>query len=225
MTNMLLAFIDLSGVNMSLWIVSQIFAALALVVIIYAMIFSKTKTKTLYAIIVFNILMIVSTALLKNWLPAGIYAVAIVRDFVFIWREKKHPINKNLAVATLVAFLIISTAVSCFTINWSLPSLQLALAVAIQLMALFVIYGAWAKGIHLMRISRFSLNVFYIFNYIIFQNYVALMVSTFTLISIIVFYVRFLEKKRAQDKANPENSENQSQQQGGTHGQEQVSNA
>ena len=220
MTNMLLAFIDLSGVNMPLWIVSQIFAALALAAIVYAMAISKTKVKTMIAIVFYNVLMLVSTALLANWLFVGIYSVSIVRDSFFIWREKKFPDNKALAYATLVLFLIVSIVVSVFTIDWGLSSPQLALAIVIQIMALFIIYGAWAKGVHMIRISRFAFNVFSILNYFIFKNYVAILSSTFTLISIIVFYVRYFRKKRAQDKANPENSENQSQQQGGPHGQE-----
>jgi len=222
---MLLALIDLSGVNMPLWIVSQIFAFLALIVIVYAMVFSKTKTKTLVLIICYNALMFVSTALLSNWLLSGVYSVAIFRDLVFIWREKKHPSNKNLAVATLLFFWVISATVACFTINWGLPSLQLALAIVIQCLSFFVIFGAWAKGVHLIRISRFTFDVFAIINYIIFQNYIAILINLFAMASIIVFYVRYFGKKRAQDKANPENSENQSQQQGGPHGQEQVSHA
>ena len=195
MTN-LMCFIDLSGVNLTLWIISQVFAFFALVTIVYTMIFSKTKIKTLIFVICYNVLMLLSTVMLANWLLVGIYSVAVVRDLVFIWREKKYPSNKNLAIATLFTFLIISVTVSCFTISWNLSALFLALAVTLQLLSLFVIYGAWAKGVHKIRISRFVFGILAILNHIVFRNYVAILIYLFSTASIIVFYIRYFRKKR-----------------------------
>jgi len=182
-------------INWSLWIPSQVFAFLALIAMVYAMAISKTKTQTLIAIIIFNILMTASVAFLFNWLLVGIYSVAILRDLVFIWREKKHPNNKAISLATLFTFLAAAVIIAGFTIDWGQVPLELTLAVCIQLMALFIIYGAWAKGIHMIRISRFAFCSLAIINHLIFQNYIAIVIEVFAIVAIIVFYVRRRIKK------------------------------
>jgi len=198
-------------INWALWIPSQIFAFFALIVMVYAMAISKTKTRTLIAIIIFNTLMTVSVALLSNWLLVGIYFVAIFRDLVFIWREKKHPNNNALSLTTLFSFLIIAIIIAGFTIDWRLPSWELTLAVCIQLMALFIIYGAWAKGIHMIRISRFAFCTLAIVNHMIFQNYIAIVIEAFAICAIIVFYIKFFRRHSGRGSRSELRSEESSE--------------
>lgn len=156
---------------------------------------SKTKTKTMIAVIIFNAFMTVSAALLGNWLLMGIVFVAIFRDIIFLWREKKYPNNRALSYATLVSFWVIAIIIAGFTIDWIQPTPELILAICIQLLALFIIYGAWAKGIHMIRISRFAFCTLAIINHLLFQNYIAIIIETFAICAICVFYIKFFKKK------------------------------
>ena len=185
--------INFDEIDLAFWIPSQVFAFFALVAIIYAMIFTKTKTQTLFAIIAFNIFIVISTALLSNWIITGISALAVARDIVFLWREKYYPGNRRISYATLFIFLALSIGIAVgLTIDWNLPTLELALALGIQVMALFIIYGAWAKGVHLIRISRFFYCSLVLINHIIFYNYIAIIIEAFAMIAIIVWYYRRL---------------------------------
>jgi len=199
---------DFSNINFALWIPSQIFAFFALIVMVYAMAISKTKTKTMIAIIVFNLLMTVSVALLFNWLLVGIYSVAILRDLIFIWREKRYPNHRAISYTTLILFLLISIVIAGFTINWQQLPLELTLAILLQLLALFIIYGAWAKGVHMIRISRFAFCILAIINHLIFQNYIAIVIEAFAICAIIVFYIKFFRKKQRDTLLKNENQNN-----------------
>jgi len=198
--------VDFSDINLAFWIPSQIFALFALITMVYAMAIAKTKTKTVFAIIIFNLFMTVSVGLLENWVLMGIFAVAIARDIVFLWREKYYPENKVLSYLTLILFLVIVVVVAAFTVDWQSSSLRLILAIGIQLMALFIVYGAWAKGVHMIRISRFAMCALVIVNHLIYQNYVAIAIEVFTICAITVFYIKFFRNKSTEGE--PEDSSN-----------------
>ena len=187
-------------VRWEFWIPSQIFAFFALIAMIYAM-QTKSKAKTLIAVMIFNALMLISTALLWwqplfNWVLVGIYGVAIARDLVFLWREKKYPNNNKLSITTLIIFLSISVTVAGFTMNFSQDAWLLTLAIVIQCVALFIIYGAWAKGVHLIRISRIVGASIILIQHILFQNFTAIVVEVVSISAVILFYIRFFTQKK-----------------------------
>jgi len=200
-------------ISLTFWIFSQIFALIALVIIIWAF-QVKSKSRTLALIVIFNSLMAASTALLGNWLMVGIYCVAALRDVVFLWREKKYPDNRNISLATLLSFIIIAVAIAAFTIDWFADAPLLILAVVIQIMALFIIYGSWAKGIHMVRISRISFSIFVGINHVLFLNFTGVVIEAVSITTVTIFYVRFFAKKRAyyegeqitnEENINPDN--------------------
>ncbi|MCL2570157.1 MAG: YgjV family protein [Firmicutes bacterium] len=177
------------------WIVSQILASIALISIIYAF-QSKTKARTMFFVAVFNFLMTFSVMLLSNWVLVGIYSVAVFRDLVFLWREKKYPKNTALSYVTLVVFLGASSIIGFFTWDWWFDTFIIVLG-------LFVIFGSWAKGVHLIRISRFVFCIITIINHIIFLNIIGVGIEVFVIVSITVFYIRFI-KKKAKNNLNDE---------------------
>jgi len=180
-----------------MWIASQVFASFALASIVCAMLFSKTRKQILIFVILFNASMAVSSALVENWLLVGIAAVAVARDIVFLWREKYYPNNRRLEIGTLILFLAISTLVAGFTINWvPYNPWHHVLAIFTQVAALFLIYGAWSKGVHLIRLSRIGLCIVFIINHILFQNYVSIITEVFALGAICAFYGRYFYRKR-----------------------------
>ena len=184
---------DFSEIDFRFWIPSQVIAFVALLVMIYAM-QAKTKTKTLVSIIIFNTLMGSALLILGDWQIAGIHAVAIARDLVFLWREKKYPDNKKISIATLVLFLVASCVVAGFTINWQDSAGWLTLAIFIQLSALGIIFGAWAHGVHLIRLSRLFSASIIMANHFRMQNPTAIVVEIVSITAIFVFYIRYFIK-------------------------------
>jgi len=190
---------NFENVNWNTWIPSQAIAFIALLVMIYAML-AKTKMRTLIAIIIFNTLMGSTMLLIGDFQVAGMHGVAIARDLVFLWREKKYPNNKKLSVAALALFLAISSVVAAFTINWGDSSGWLALAIIIQITAMGIIFGAWAHGVHFVRLSRLLSASVIIANHVRHQNPTAILVEIVSIVSIIIFYIMFFIKLRRNQK-------------------------
>ncbi|MCL2598654.1 MAG: YgjV family protein [Firmicutes bacterium] len=188
--------IDFGALNLALWIPSQISAFFALLTIGYAMAFAKSRKHTMFAMMCFNAFMIVSMGLLQNWPLLAVYCVAILRDVTILWREKHFPKNKPLAIANLLFFLVVIALVAYFTINWHASVALLFLQVGIQLASLFLVYGAWAKGDHLIRISRVCFCSLAIINDIMFSNIVGIAIESFAIVAVGVFYVKRLSKKQ-----------------------------
>jgi hypothetical protein len=177
-----------------LWIASQIFAILALIVIVYTIIWTKIKSKTLICIMLFNVLVSISNALLSNYLLMGISILAVFRDGVFLWRERYYRDDNTLAIYILVFFLIASIVLAIFTIKWNAAPNLLLLSILIQISSLFVIYGAWASGVHLIRISRLTISILNIINQLIFANYTIVLIEVFSISATAIFYIQYYRK-------------------------------
>jgi len=187
--------------GLPIWILSQVFSFFALIAIVLCM-QAKTKMRTLAFLMAFNALMIISTALLRDWLLLGICALGIVRDVLFIWREKNYPDRRDVALVTLFYILAVSLVLSYLTIDWAGGTLRITLAIIIQLMAMLFIFGAWRKGIHLIKIVRFFFAIFIVINHIFVRNYIAIAIEVFCFCSVIVFYIRFLLKRHKDARIN-----------------------
>jgi len=166
------------------FVLSQVFAGLALIAMLVAF-QCKSPNRTLFIIAIFNTLIALSNALLYNWVVVGIFALAVLRDLVFLWQRKYYPNDRGIELTTLGVFLVLSIVVFYFTHSgwWYSWLLQAA--------ALFVILGSWWRGIHLIRISRVVISVVAIYNHVYFLNYTNIAVEVVSLITIVIFYIRW----------------------------------
>jgi len=186
------------GVDFYIWVLSQVFALFALICIVIAF-QSRSKDKTLLLTIIFNIFMTVSALLLKNYIIVGIVSIAVIRDASFLLREKHKPNDKILSYINLIVILIISFTVLIFVSTTLLDYL-------LMVSALFLIYGSWAKGVHLIRISRVTYNILAAINHLYVGNYISILIECFTTASIIIFYIRLFIKIK-QTKIISENNQ------------------
>jgi len=60
---------------------------------------------------------------------------------------------------------------------------------------LFCTFGAWMKGPHLMRICNIQISILIIVNAVMFSNLMSIVIETFALTSITIFYIRFFRNK------------------------------
>ncbi|MCL2755749.1 MAG: YgjV family protein [Firmicutes bacterium] len=197
-------FLNWLGVDVSpaLWITSQAVTLVALAWIFYGF-QSKTKGKTLVCTAICNVFLTIAFSLLQNWQAVGIFSFAVMRDLTYFWRERAYPNNKKLSVATLLFFLIGAAIIAAFTIDWQAGTVNLIISLAWQLTAFFLIYGSWAKGCHLIRISRTSFGLLAIVNHVWFANYAAILTETVIIGAIVLFYIKFLNAKRKHSLIKP----------------------
>ena len=183
---------NFSGVDITpMWIIAQVFAFFALCSMIYAMVFTKKKVHTQMAVMTFNALMSISVALQSNWIMIGIHGLAVVRDAVFIWQDKYHPNNRRLSISVILFFMTMSIIVGAITFGWWFD-------VFLITASMFVDYGSWAKGVHKIRISRFVFSSLAIVNFSLprFFSPVGIIISSFAIASVLVFYARYFLKRR-----------------------------
>jgi len=173
------------GISLNIWILSQVFTLFALISIVIALT-AKKKSKTLLFTIIFNAFSTVGSIFLQNWILAGIVGVATFRDIVFLLRETYAPDNKLLSLFTLILFLAISFTVSWLTNNWWFDFLLMAAA-------LFIIYGSWAKGVHLIRISRIVFCVLAIVNRAMRFDVIGIVIEVVCIVAIIYFYIKYFK--------------------------------
>ena len=188
---------DWLGVDASpaLWIISQVVTLIALAFIVYGF-QARTKGRTLICTAICNVFLTIAFSLLQNWQAVGIFGFAIFRDLTFFWRERKHPDNNKLSIATLWFFLIGAAIIAIFTIDWYVDTVGLIIRVSWQLTAFFLIYGSWAKGCHVIRVSRMMFGAFAIINHVWFANWAAILTEGVIIGAIIYFYVKFFLKKK-----------------------------
>ena len=182
------------------WIASQVFALFALgaIVVAYQL---KKKSHTLVAVMSFNSAMAISSIMLSNWILVGIYSIGFFRDGVFLWREKYFPNNQKLSISVITMFMILSMAVGAWTFGWWFD-------VFLIMASMFVDFGSWMKGVHLIRISRLTWCTLVLVNHIRFYNYLAIVIELFIITSIMVFYWKFFRRPKASDNETQVISDN-----------------
>ena len=181
------------------FIISQIIGLVILCLVVCAF-QTKNKGKTLWILTMCTALGIVSNALLLNWIIVTVLAINIFRFSTFAILEK-HGDKKELRLVALIFFWIITAAVSSLVtiladlhwFNWILLAGNL-----------FSIYGQWAKGLHLIRISNLFISSLLIINAAMFMNLMSIAIEIFVIISIIVFYVKFFRTSNSKKQNNPE---------------------
>jgi hypothetical protein len=179
-------------VALPFWIVSQVFsfAAIVLVMVSYQI---KHKPKMLAVIGGANLTIALSAALLLNWVVVILMMSAGVRNFVFAYLGNRDSKGQKTATwipfVLMIVFMISIVVPTWFTWDWWLDWI-------LVLTSLFIIYGAYAKGIHKIRIAFLGYYAFVIVNFILFLDVIGIVRSALGLGSVIVFYVRFAVTSR-----------------------------
>lgn len=170
----------------SLWIASQVFACAGLICIVYAY-QVKDKVKTLVGIGIASLFGVVSFALLGNWVVVMLVFFAAIRCFVFAHIEKRNesgnPMNRRTSFFIMLGFMLLTIIAVAIVREWWFDWILL-------LASCFLIYGNWAEGIHMIRISGLVYAFLAIINHVIVGNLVAIIIEVFAAVSIILFYVK-----------------------------------
>jgi hypothetical protein len=182
-------------VSLSLWIASQISGFVCVAFSMYAFQI-KRKANTILAIGIANIFLATSLALLQNWVVFSLISVAAIRSFVFYFielrAEKGKEIKPVISFLLMIIFMIISIIPVIFTQTWWFDWVLLGCS-------LFIIFGNWAKGIHLFRLGCMSYDSLVVVNHIKYFNIIGLIQSALLVGAVIVFYIRFFLTRRRID--------------------------
>ena len=136
----------------------------------------------------------VACAFLGNWVLAVICFNAAVRDVAYIWMDKKgyaktHPMALIILFGFLSATVIsVILTMSGWWYDWVL-----------MFTASFIVVGYWLRGIHWIRLSRFTHAGLAIYNHVHFSNFLGLMLDGTAIISILIFYALFLLGKKVEN--------------------------
>ena len=175
------------------WILSQVLSLCALVLLVLG-IMTKRKSMTVGLMAASFLLMAAATILLENYIIAAISLVALVRNIAYLLTEKyQAKLPKWFSHFVLATFMVITAAtlslIIVFLESWWLDWILLGLG-------LFIVYGTWAKGIHLIRLSNLSYTVVVIVNHLVFTNLVGVAMEIIFMVSIFAFYVKYFRAKR-----------------------------
>jgi len=150
----------------------------------------RRKSRTFLCFAIAWIFGIVMFALLGDWIGVGLGISGLIRNCMFLFLEtRKKEVTKVVSISALMFCLVLSALP--FVIFHESDWLHWVFAV----FAIATVYGAWAKGIHVIRI----LNVFYFSIFIIhsayFFNISNIIYNSIMILTIFIFYVRFFTKK------------------------------
>lgn len=177
-----------------LWIPSQVLAAISLVFIVWALLV-KDKGKTLVLMSVHMIVMIVALCLLQDWILVGILSIAVMRNGVFyfferrpgkVWKYSPFFAMVFFSLATVAVVIAIALIEGHWWVDWVLLGLSVIFIVAI-----------WLRGIHFFRIVGLFYAAFIIYNYVVIQNYIGVFIEAVIIISIFMFYVKLFAEAKA----------------------------
>jgi len=190
--------IDLGFMDMQLkyadpwWIVSQVFAFLALIFMFWSFQI-KNKIKMMLLLGIGSMFLAASASFLDNWSLAVLFGLAAVRNYVFCyldWRMEKEK-NDPKWIRFMFAGIFAVTTISATAILWPTGhSLWLEVLICVTLLGL--ITGNVLEGTHLIRVSFVLNRVFNIINHIHFNNAIAVIIASLTISSNIIFYIRQL---------------------------------
>ena len=193
-------------VSLPLWIVSQVFGAVALVAVIIA--FQKKKRVSTLLLIAFaNGISAVMHGFLTNWAMAGFTLAVTTRALIYAWMEsrrqgteaheeavasgKRYKVMRNWKVlpvwfeyTVLVAMLLLNLVALVITdkIHWFDYVLLGGM--------FFATYGGWAKGVHWIRLANIVMSSLIIINAVMFANLLSIITESFVIAAILLFYVR-----------------------------------
>ncbi|MCL2569922.1 MAG: hypothetical protein FWE16_01810 [Firmicutes bacterium] len=173
------------------FIISQILGVVILAIVAIAFQI-KRKFLTLSLISLSTILALVMHSLLANWVVVALVIISLCRLVTYAWLEYMGKrISQGISFAIMIFFVIlnvpaiviIDTLVGVGVVDWF-----------VMAASMFLSYGQWEKGPHMIRISNITLSIMLIINSIFFFNFMAIAIEVFVLGSIVVFYFRWFFK-------------------------------
>ena len=180
------------NVPMWQWWISQAIGIVGLFVL-FACWQAKAKNRTLLLVTLARCLSAVAAAFLDNWIMSAFFAISAVRGGCFMWvnanRADATRAKKNISLGFLGLFVVVTAAFMIFTRTWWFDWILITLAV------MFTI-AEWMKDIHIMRVVQFVVSAATIVNMVRFVNPIGVIQATAVMLSIVVFYVRWVVRKR-----------------------------
>ncbi|MCL2228547.1 MAG: YgjV family protein [Firmicutes bacterium] len=186
--------IDFSDLHVSLpvWIVSQVFMLFALVTIVISMQL-KNKRRLLLAVGLVYIFYAINLALIQNWIVFVTIVVALVRNLIFAYYERRAEKGKQISNTTgwvtVFVFMLAIIIPTIFLWSWWFDWLLAAGSIPILI-------GAYVKGIHLFKTAIILKAILNIISFVFYLNLVGIIYETVVITSIIAFYIRLLVTKK-----------------------------
>ena len=190
-----------------LWIVSQVFAFIALVFMVWSF-QCKEKLRVMLLLGFGTFFLALSAAPLQNWVLASLFMQASVRNYVFFffdWRVKRgiHVPRKyyNIAAVIFSAAIIASTIIMVHIMQVPHTNLFVEWSIAATLVGLTI--GNVLKGQNVMRLSFVVNRIFNIYNHIYFLNAIAVIIAALAIGSNGIYYLRMF-RYWLQNRNNPD---------------------
>jgi len=186
-----------------MWIVSQVFAFIALVFMVWSF-QCKEKLRVMLLLGFGTFFLALSAAPLQNWVLASLFMQASVRNYVFFffdWRVSRgiHVPRKyyNIAAVIFSAAIVASTIIMVHIMQVPHTNLFVEWSIAATLVGLTI--GNVLKGQNVMRLSFVVNRMFNIYNHVYFLNAIAVIIATLAIVSNGIYYLRmFLAWRRGE---------------------------
>jgi len=179
-----------------MWIVSQVFAFIALVFMVWSF-QCKEKLRVMLLLGFGTFFLALSAAPLQNWVLASLFMQASVRNYVFFffdWRVKRgiHVPRTYYNVAAIIfsTAIVASTIIMVHIMQVPHTNLFVEWSIAATLVGLTI--GNVLKGQNVMRLSFVVNRMFNIYNHVYFLNAIAVIIAALAIGSNAVYYLRLL---------------------------------
>jgi len=190
--------------NNPLWIISQVFAFVALILSFWAW-QVKDKVKLMLLVGLFSLFLAASASFLENYTLGVLFGLAAVRNFVFCyldWRASKGRDVRSwlryFFAAVFAVATITSTVVLVYVVQVKTYGAWLEWMICATLIGLII--GNIQKGTHLMRISFIGNRAFNIINHIYFNNVISVIIAVTAISSNLIFYIREIVARHKERK-------------------------
>ena len=178
-----------------LWVPSQVFGVVALFFMCWAFL-SRDKSRVLTLKAVAFGFIVLSLGFLQNWVLMGIITFALVRNILFIRFEREPERFSTVALVTIIILSLMNitvVVVVAMTIgHWWLDWVLLAFSLAFNL-------AVWAQGTTILRIVGLSYVPIIVYNHVVHQNFVGIILEIIIGLSIIVYFARSFAKAKARE--------------------------
>jgi len=190
-----------------LWILSQVFAFIALVFMVWSF-QCKEKLNVMLLLGFGTFFLALSAAPLANWTLASLFLQASVRNYVFFyfdWRVKKGIETPrmwyNVAAVIFSTLIVFSTILFVHIMQVPITNVVVEWFIAATLVGLTI--GNVLNGQNVMRLSFVVNRMFNIYNHIFFLNAIAVIIAALAIISNAIYYVRLFASWRKTRNEGP----------------------
>ena len=179
-----------------IWVVSQVFAFIALVFMVWSF-QEKKKLKVMLLLGFGTFFLAVSATFLGNWTLAALFLQASVRNYVFWffdWRVSRgiHVPRKyyNVAAVIFSTLIVISTVYLVHILQVPTSGIIIEWFICVTLIGLTI--GNVLNGQNVMRLSFVVNRFFNIYNHVYFYNAIAVIIAALAIGSNGIYYIRLL---------------------------------